>query len=156
MSGEYEIKIVEAGDRSTALALIWEVFLEFEASEYSEEGVEEFRKFIGYDAITEKMEKSDFVMWCCFLNQEIVGVLAYMPLNHISMLFVHKRHHRQGIARALFQRQLTLCRAMKITQITVNSSPYAVEVYHRLGFEDTDIERTVNGIRFVPMKYTLH
>jgi predicted GNAT family N-acyltransferase len=37
--------------------------------------------------------------------------------------------------------------------ITVNSSPYGVPFYHALGFEDSDKEQTVNGIRFTPMKY---
>lgn len=38
---------------------------------------------------------------------------------------------------------------------TVHSSPYAVEVCHRLGFLDTDVDRTVNGIRFTPMRRDL-
>ncbi|WP_460645598.1 GNAT family N-acetyltransferase [Lacrimispora brassicae] len=38
--------------------------------------------------------------------------------------------------------------------MTVNSSPYAVEIYHKLGFVDTDTEQLVNGIRFIPMEYT--
>ena len=38
-------------------------------------------------------------------------------------------------------------------EFTVNSSPYAVEVYRHLGFEEMDQEQTVNGIRFIPMKY---
>ena len=31
--------------------------------------------------------------------------------------------------------------------------PYAVEVYRHLGFNETDIEQTVNGIRFTPMRF---
>ncbi len=37
---------------------------------------------------------------------------------------------------------------------TVNSSPYAVEIYRRLGFAPTDHEQITNGIRYTPMKYT--
>ena len=32
---------------------------------------------------------------------------------------------------------------------------YAIEVYHRLGFFNTDEELTVSGIRFTPMSYLL-
>ena len=37
--------------------------------------------------------------------------------------------------------------------ITVNSSPYAVPVYHKLGFVDTDVEQISDGMRYTPMKY---
>lgn len=40
-----------------------------------------------------------------------------------------------------------------IQEFAVNSSPYAVEIYRHLGFEEVDQEQTVNGIRFTPMKY---
>ena len=36
--------------------------------------------------------------------------------------------------------------------MTVNSSPYAVPVYHKLGFKDTGSEQMVNGLRFTPME----
>ena len=36
---------------------------------------------------------------------------------------------------------------------TVNSSPYAVEVYRHLGFVPTDTEQLTNGIRYTPMRF---
>ncbi|WP_334295796.1 GNAT family N-acetyltransferase [Clostridioides difficile] len=45
-----------------------------------------------------------------------------------------------------------MCNKFNLTEITVNSSPYAVEVYHKLGFKDTAVEQIVDGIRFTPMK----
>jgi len=41
----------------------------------------------------------------------------------------------------------------KCSVMTVNSSLYAVEIYRRLGFVDTNTEQIVNGIRFIPMKH---
>lgn len=38
---------------------------------------------------------------------------------------------------------------------TVNSSPYAHEVYKHLGFQDTDKEQVIKGLRFMPMKINL-
>lgn len=35
---------------------------------------------------------------------------------------------------------------------TVNSSPYAHEVYKHLGFVDTNQEQCINGLRFYPMR----
>ena len=40
------------------------------------------------------------------------------------------------------------------TQIfTVNSSPYAVEVYRHLGFVATDAEQCTDGLRYTPMRF---
>ena len=41
-------------------------------------------------------------------------------------------------------------------RVTVHSSPYAVEIYSRMGFEPTDTEQTVNGLRFIPMEHVYH
>ncbi|WP_168733762.1 GNAT family N-acetyltransferase [Metabacillus sediminilitoris] len=41
------------------------------------------------------------------------------------------------------------------SKLTVNSSPYALGIYHRLGFVESDKEQTINGIRFTPMSYFL-
>ncbi len=68
--------------------------------------------------------------------------------SHISMLFVKKEFHRQGIAKTLLKYMIS---QTNTNAITVNSSPYAVPIYHRLGFVDTDSEKTVDGIRFTPM-----
>ena len=38
-------------------------------------------------------------------------------------------------------------------EFTVNSSPFAVPVYHKLGFVDTNTEQLTDGIRYTPMKY---
>ncbi|WP_094603611.1 GNAT family N-acetyltransferase [Sporomusa silvacetica] len=40
-------------------------------------------------------------------------------------------------------------------EITVNSSPYAVLIYEKMGFVRTDVEQEINGIRFIPMKFNI-
>ena len=37
-------------------------------------------------------------------------------------------------------------------RMTVNSSHYAIPIYHRFGFHDTDQEQIQDGIRFTPME----
>nr|WP_263326836.1 GNAT family N-acetyltransferase [Neobacillus sp. Marseille-Q6967] len=132
-----------------ALELVWTVFLEFEAPDYSQQGIEEFRKFVGYQFIIEQFDIGELQFWGCKINDQLTGVIAIRGKNHICMLFVKKEFHKRGIAKRLFQTVETKCKNQKdIKEITVNSSPYAIEVYHRLGFVDTDKEQTVNGIRF--------
>lgn len=95
--------------------------------------------------------------WGAFRAEEMIGVLATRGQNHISLLFVDKSCHRQGVARALFSLFLGECRAiLQIERLTVNSTPFAVETYRRLGFSATDAERIVDGIRFIPMEYRIN
>ena len=40
-------------------------------------------------------------------------------------------------------------------RITLNSSPYGLPFYLRMGLYPTDMERTIDGIRFTAMAYDL-
>ncbi len=153
MDTEYRIIEIEEQQLAAALSLVLDVFLEFEAPEYCEEGVAEFKRYIELDAIREKLDTDELQMWVCLLDSIVTGVIALRPPCHVSLLFVDKRYHRQGIARALFEHMLAHVKEnTEFTEITVNSSPYAAGFYRRMGFADTDAEQTVNGIRFIPMK----
>ena len=46
-----------------------------------------------------------------------------------------------------------LCKVYPHDTITLNSSPYGLPFYKAIGFVPTEEEKTVNGIRFTPMKY---
>ncbi len=161
----YEIKEITRNNSaiSEAMKLVWEVFAEFEAPDYSEVGIQEFRRFIELEAVKDRVSRDELKIWACFDEGNIIGVIASKPLTHISLLFVDKRYHRKGIARSLLYTVLEyfneiVCgrewlESTKMSELSVNSSPYAVEIYQKLGFVETDKERTVNGIRFTPMKY---
>lgn len=154
MTNTYKIKKLEACDLQDALHLVWETFLAFEAPEYSDEGVQEFRNFIELPAIMDMQARSALLLWGCFDDDRIAGVIASRPPCHISLLFTDKEYHRRGIARALHHTVLEHYKMNSDYKVmTVNSSPYAVEVYHRLGFVDMDVEQLKNGIRFTPMQY---
>lgn len=149
-----EFKRLHNGDIQNALNLVWSVFQEFEAPDYSEQGVREFEGFINIYSIIKMMDRKEIAFWGCYYNAALVGVIATIGKSHISLFFVQKEYHRQGIGRQLFQAMIDACKNDdSIKRFTVNSSPYATEVYHRLGFVDTDKEKTVNGIRFTPMEY---
>ena len=59
----------------------------------------------------------------------------------------------RAIGRRLFE---AMRRDYSRQVFTVNSSPYAVEVYRHLGFTPTDREQSVDGLRFTPMQYTVN
>jgi ribosomal protein S18 acetylase RimI-like enzyme len=141
-------------DLQDSLHLVWDTFLEFEAPEYSDDGVQEFKKFIEFDAIVDMLSKSALLIWECIDVGKVIGVIATRLPCHIALLFVDKNYHRRGIARALYQTVLNHYETnSEHSTITVNSSPYAVDAYRRLGFVDTDNEQLMNGIRFIPMKH---
>ena len=144
----YKVKNLKSEQLTEALSLVWEVFCRFEAPEYLEEGVAEFRGFLDS---AEEIGKLDF--YGAFDKaSDIVGVLAMRKPSHISLFFVKAEYHRQGIAMQLFEKMLSDYQRQGIGVFTVNSSPYAVEVYRKLGFEPTDDECITNGIRYTPMK----
>ncbi len=139
-----------------ALALVRDVFWEFEAIEYEDEGVLEFENYIGYENIARHMQEGSLAMLACFENKRLAGVLALRTPGHISLLFVAKAHQRKGIARALLgEMARCLAQVAGTQELTVNSSPYAVPVYQKLGFAPTGPQQTKNGIRFTPMARTL-
>lgn len=143
-----DILIKYIDDKDAALSLVWDVFLEFEAPEYSEAGVNEF-----YKSIHDKAYLQQICMYGAFLDDKLVGVIAARnEKSHIALFFVDGKYHRQGIGRKLFEVTKANCNSDKMT---VNSSPYAVSIYAKLGFCQTDKEQVVNGIRFTPMELRL-
>ena len=139
------IKLLEKNEIPAAMDLVWQVFSEFEAPEYLPEGVKTFRDFIANEDEINKLK-----IYGTFVEDSLAGIIALRGGEHICLFFVRKEHHRQGLGRSLFEFAL---RDGAADKITVNSSPYAVEVYHKLGFADTDTEQVLNGIRFTPMVF---
>lgn len=126
--------------------LIWQVFLQFEAPVYQQEGIRHFKASLDDEERTRSMN-----WYGAFDKGTLIGVLTVREPQHIGDFFVRADRQGRGFGRMLFE-------AMKAdykTQVfTVNSSPYAVEIYKHLGFAPTDREQTVSGIRFTPMKYS--
>ena len=139
---------------SNVLQLVLSVFEEFVAYQFSAEGVREFQNYFEYSNIKRLLDNLEMKMWGCFHNSEIIGMIATNKPCHISLFFVDKMYHRQGVARSLYQKFVEECSKIENSlEISVNSSLYAVEAYKRLGFVATDTEQMKNGIRFVPMKH---
>ena len=135
-----EIRHLTPAEIPQGLELVRDVFLEFEAPDYPPEGVEEFFRFLN------DPQQASLCFYGAWDGTVLRGVLAARE-EHICLLFVRREYHRQGTARALIE---AYCRE-QTGAVTVNSSPYAVEAYHRLGFRDTAPQQTVNGITFTPM-----
>jgi GNAT superfamily N-acetyltransferase len=154
---KYEFRKLNKGEFCEASDLIWSVFNEFEAPEYSNEGIHTFKEFINSDKLYENSEKGFMNFWACFDHQKLIGIIASRESCHISLLFVKKEYHHKGIARELFNKLKTEIVENNPNSkcITVNSSPFAFQIYIKLGFTPTDKEQIQDGLRFIPMKYAL-
>ena len=141
----YPVRRLAPEEYPAALELCWRVFLEFEAPEYSPEGVAAFRASLDDE---ERTRRLDF--YGAFDGEKLVGVLCMRAPQHIGGFFVDAAYHRRGIGRRLFE---AMRRDYETQVFTVHSSPYAVEVYRRLGFVPTDTEQLTDGLRYTPMRF---
>ena len=142
------IKQIKNDNFEKALSFFWQVFQEYEAPDYTKEGIDEF-----YRSIHDEKYLSMLSMFGAFINEQLIGVIATRSEGtHIALFFVDGKYHRKGIGRKLFYRILE---NSSFSKLTVNSSPFAIPFYHKLGFCDTDKEQIVNGLRFTPMVYEL-
>ncbi|MBQ9853963.1 MAG: GNAT family N-acetyltransferase [Bacilli bacterium] len=139
-----EIRNIKDSELKDALNLVWDVFLKFEAPDYTEEGINEFKNSINNPDFIGKME-----LFGAYEKDELIGVIATREKHHLSLLFVREDYHRKGIGKSLYE---YICKLNPDGYFTVNSSPYAKGFYEKLGFTCDSSEQIINGIRFYPMK----
>ena len=143
-----KIERINSENLERALALVLSVFMQYEAPEYSEQGIKTFKDYIDSKESIDELE-----LYGAFIEEKIVGVIAVTKIgNHIALFFVCGKYHRQGIGRKLFE---TILKERAGEKITVNSSPYAVEVYRKLGFVPDNDEQLADGLRYTPMTYII-
>jgi len=132
--------------------MVEESFREFIAPVYAEEGVREFLKYVNPGSTRDRLNQGNYIL-LAIENECIAGAIEVHTNNHIALLFVRKDYHRQGIAKKLLDMAIEKCSRAnaRFNRIDVNSSPYAVPIYEKLGFVKTGPESVVNGIRFTPM-----
>ena len=140
-----QIETIAQENLAQALALVERVFTQFDAPDYLPEGTVSFRAFL-HDPEALALH----VFYGAYVEDQLVGVLATRGNSHIAQFFVEPCFQRQGVGRALFQAANDAC---LLDEMTVNSSPYAIEIYKKLGFHALSEEQLKDGIRFTPMKY---
>ena len=152
MDFQIEYRRMKHGDESQVFNFITGVFNQFVAPEFSQEGIDEFMKYIQPDALVNHLKKNHFGILAS-VGSKIIGVIMAREYNHVALFFVDSQHQRRGIGRELFRKALEYCSRHDVntSQITVNTPSNSVNAYKNLNFEPTDKEQCINGIRFVPM-----
>ncbi|MCR5404885.1 MAG: GNAT family N-acetyltransferase [Butyrivibrio sp.] len=135
------------------MKLAWNTFARFDAPDYSQEGIENFHKFVNDDMLRKMFIAGQYQLFVATDDDRYVGMLSLRERSHISLLFVDEEYHRHGVASALirFVSKYVLTEE-GIDRITVNASPYAIGFYHKRGFVDLSGETVADGIRFTPME----
>jgi ribosomal protein S18 acetylase RimI-like enzyme len=96
-----------------------------------------------------------FVYHVAEVDGELAGFIAIRERSHVYSLYVDKRFHRRGIARALWD----AARAAAVGPghpgfFTVNASNHALPFYASLGFVPTAPTQT-GIVRYNPMRLAL-
>ena len=125
-----EIRQLPANEYDKALDLSLDVFIECGRKDFDEEGLETFKNFI-YN----KQLVNELTFYGAFDGESLIGVIA--------------SYHRRGIGKQLFK---TAILNQPVSEMTVNSSSYAIPIYRKLGFEPVCEEQVTHGMKYTPMK----
>jgi GNAT superfamily N-acetyltransferase len=158
MDGNF-IRVMKAGDVVRVSAMIQESFHRFIARDYTAEGLKKFLEETNVEGISRILGE-----WPLLLVSEgrmgnersaVSGMIGLRLRNHISLFFVDALWHGKGVGRLLLREaiQKTLQNNPDVTSITVNSSPFAVGFYEKMGFQRSGPERYMDGMLVNPMVF---
>ena len=152
MTSKIEYRQVKPGDETKVSEFISAVFSQYVAPEFSQEGIDEFMKYISPEAIKGQLRENCFGL-VATLDAKIAGVIVVRDGSHVVLFFVEGSLQKKGIGKTLLRKALELCKRdhADLSKITVNASPNAIAAYETFGFEPSGAEQLKNGIRFVPM-----
>ncbi|MCP4752667.1 MAG: GNAT family N-acetyltransferase [Proteobacteria bacterium] len=143
-------RLIEPGEEEETFSMVDRGFHAFVREDFSAEGADEFHRAIRDMIFNQPTSHSITV---AVSEGGIVGMIDVKENYHISIFFVEPSRMGQGIGRGLLDTALAVCRRNKpdLEEIEVHSSPWAVPVYGKLGFEAAGPEQVANGIRFTRM-----
>lgn len=156
MDSQIKYRRMTQGDETKVSEFISVVFNEYVAPRFSQDGIDEFMKYIKPDAIEAQLKENHFA-FIATLGEKILGIIEVRNNNHVALFFVDGNFQRKGIGKKLLQKALELCSSndTEFSKMTVNAAPNSTMAYEAMGFESIGIEQCINGIRFFPMALRL-
>jgi len=148
--GNLTFRLMQEGEEEEIFSLIERGFNAFVRNDFLQEGVDEFQRAIR-DMIFNH-PPGHFIM-VAEAHEGIVGMIDVRDNCHISIFFIEPSQMNRGIGRTLLDHAIALClrKEPELSEIEVHSSPWAVPVYKRLGFDATGPEQEECGIRYTRM-----
>ncbi|GMH41937.1 hypothetical protein BSKO_09856 [Bryopsis sp. KO-2023] len=156
MPAEISIKRTVSGEEQAIQSFVISVFDEFVGPDISQEGLDSFHYFMSLENMAER-SKGNIQLAARTADGILVGVAEGRDNSHLTLLFVDKEFHGQGIGRRLFNEFIRIVKENdpSVEKITLNSSLFAFEIYRKMGFVQTAPEFKKVGIRCIPMELQL-
>jgi len=141
---------MKPGEEEETFDMIDRGFNAYVRDDFTSEGVEEFYRAIRI-MVFEHLPNHFIAV--AENNSQIVGMIDIKENYHISIFFVEPSYMGKGIGRRLLSHAIMLCQQNKtdLIELEVHSSPWAVPVYIKLGFDPTGPEQQSRGIRYTRM-----
>ena len=155
----FVIRKIFSNEVEEAMELALEVFMQFEAPDYDDAGVDTFKRdIVENPTFIDNAKNGLCPIYAAFDGDKMVALIGMRSSKtHINLVFTKKEYHRKGIATAIFKFLLNdlLNENPSLNELTLNSSPYGLPFYISLGFIPLSEEQKIDGIRFTPMKYII-
>lgn len=146
------IRYIDKTEWEEAMALAWRTFQRFDAIDYTKEGEDSFLNFISDQGLYRMFCNGDYKVFAAYQEGNMIGIISLRKRTHISLLFVDEKYHGKGIGTELVDHVAKFVRdELKLSFLTVNAAPAAVEFYRKIGFEDAGTELINDGIKYTPM-----
>ena len=143
-----QIRQLQVNEYDKALTLSLDVFIQCGKNDFDEEGLKTFKSFIyNKDLVNE------LTIYGAFEGESLIGLIATKNEGkHISLFFITPMYHGKGIGKRLFEAAI---QDKPVSEMTVNSSSYAIPIYRKFGFEPICEEQTTHGMKYTPMRRTI-
>ena len=155
MDSQITYRRLKQGEETKVSDFIAVVFNQYVAPGFSQDGIDEFMKYIRPDAIANQLKQNHFA-FVALVAAEVIGIIEVRDSSHVALFFVDGCFQRKGIGRKLLGKAAEACgrNDPEFSKLTVNASPNSIKAYEALGFKPMAAEQCINGIRFVPMVLT--
>ena len=127
----FVIRKIFRNEVEEAMELALEVFMQFEAPDYGDAGVETFKRdIVENPTFIDNAKNGLCPIYAAFDGDKMVALIGMRSnKTHINLVFTKKEYHRKGIATSIFKYLLNdlLNENPSLNELTLNSSPYGMD-----------------------------
>jgi len=158
------LRIATENDATEISSLILTVAHSQLRTEFSEDGWLLFKKLLAVKTLKGLLNNKKFFYLVVTKGQSVVGVLCIKDRSHVFHFFVHSEFQGRGIGKLLWKAYLNDIKkprfnygtpVKKFTEVSVNSSDYALPIYQKLGFKMKNGRQIKNGVCYTPLTFAL-
>lgn len=150
---QFKIQKFKEKQAKQVCKLVTDCFNKFVAPAFSLKGRKEFLSKITSEKFVERSKSKKREYYVAVRNNQVIGVIG-MKKNQrrIGLLFVDKRFHRKGVAKALVGKIEPILKKESNKSIKTRSSLYAVKFYEKMGYKKSTGLIKSKGMIYQPMR----